>query len=182
MLLGMTVGAAVMFGFGIVWLLIGLMSGSRSPRWLFVSLLFVGIALGSSIAALGVRTSHLPRNPDPLTRQQIEANRRVTLHFYIIFGIEIAAIFLAVAALKAVHYPDYILSGIALIVGVHFFPLAALFRTPVYYGTALCGCAIGLIGFFIADDRLRRKFVSLSFGALLWATAAWIVELGLFSH
>jgi hypothetical protein len=177
-LLGMTIGAAVMFGFGIVWLLIGLLRGSRSPMWLYVSLLFVGMALGSSIAALGARASGLPRVATPLTQQQIEANRRVTQHFYVIFGIEIAAIFLAITALNAVHYPDYILPGIALIVAVHFFPLAALFRAPVYYGTALVGCAIGLIGFFIADDGLRQKIVGLSFGMLLWATAAWIVLLG----
>jgi hypothetical protein len=120
----------------------------------------------------------MPRNASPLTQPKIEVNRRVTQHFYVIFGIEIAAILLAVVALNAVHYPDYILSGIALIVAVHFFPLAALFRAPVYYGTALCGCAIGLIGFFIADAGLRQKIVGLSFGMLLWATAAWIVLLG----
>jgi hypothetical protein len=81
---------------------------------------------------------------------------------------------LAVVVLKAIHYPDYILCGIALIVGVHFFPLAALFRAPVYYGTALAGCAIGLAGFFVADPGVRQKVVGISFGLLLWATAAWI--------
>ena len=178
-LLGITIGAAVMFGFGIVWLLIGLLRGNRSPAWLHTSLLFVGIVLGSSIAALGVRASGMPRPAAPLTQQQIEANHRVTQHFYVIFGIEIVAIFLAVAALNALHYPDFIVCGVALIVAVHFFPLAALFRAPVYYATALCGCAIGLIGFFIADDRVRQKVVGLSFGTLLWATAAWVVLLGL---
>jgi hypothetical protein len=47
---------------------------------------------------------------------------------------------------------------IALIVGVHFFPLAPLFRAPVYYVTGFLGCAIGVAGFFAADDiRLRQK-------------------------
>jgi hypothetical protein len=84
-----------------------------------------------------------------------------------------------VVALRAIHYPDYILCGIAFIVGVHFFPLAALFRTPLYYGTALAGTAIGLIGFFMTDAALRQKVVGISFGVLLWATAAWISWIGL---
>lgn len=178
-LLGMTTGAVVMFVFGVVWLLIGLLRGRPSPAWLRLSLLFVGIALGASIATLGVRASRIPRNASPATAQQIANNREIGRHYYVVFGIELAAILLAVVALKAIHYPDYILCGIALIVGVHFFPLAALFKAPVYYGTALLGCAIGLVGFFMADASLRQKVVGLSFGLLLWTTAAWIAWIGL---
>ena len=36
-LLGITTGAAIMFGFGIVWLLLGLFRGRPSPVWLRVS-------------------------------------------------------------------------------------------------------------------------------------------------
>jgi hypothetical protein len=81
--------------------------------------------------------------------------------------------------LKALRCADYILSGIALIVGVHFFPVAALFHWPVYYGTALAGCAIGLVGFFVDESALRQKIVGISFGLLLWATAAYITWIGM---
>jgi hypothetical protein len=178
-LLGITTGAASMFGFGVIWLLVGLFRGHPSPAWLRLSLLFAGIVLGASIGALGVRASRLPHDAVPLSAQQIAINRQIGLHFYVIFGIELAAIFLAVIVLRAIHYPDYILCGIALIVGVHFFPLAALFRTHLYYGTALLGCAISLIGFFVADASLRQKVVGISFGLLLWATAAWITWIGI---
>ncbi len=180
-LIGMTTGAVFMFVFGVVWLLLGLFRGRPSPAWLRVSLLIIAIALGGSIAILSVRASRIPRDATPLSDQQIATNRQIALHFYVIFGIELAAIFLAAAVLSAIHYPDYILSGIALIVGVHFFPLAALFKAPLYYGTALVGCAIGLIGFFVEDAGLRQKIVGLSFGLLLWVTAAWITWMGLFS-
>jgi hypothetical protein len=179
-LLGMTAGAAVMFGFGIVWLWIGL-RGRSSTRWLRLALLIAGLALGSSIATLGVRASSVRGNGTTPTPQQIDANRRIALHFYVISGIEFAAIVLAVSALNAIHHPDFILSGVALIVGVHFFSLAALFRAPVYCGTALAGCAIGLAGFFIADTALRRRVVGTAFGLLLWGTAAWIAVQGLSS-
>ena len=178
-LLGMTTGAAVMFGFSIIWLLLGLFSGRPSPQWLRLSLLFAGIVLSASITMLGVRAYNLPLNLVPMTAQQLAAKREIARHFYLIFGIQLAAIFVAIVVLNLIRYPDYIVCGIALIVAVHFFPLAALFKAPLYYGTALVGCAIALFGFFMADAGLRQKVVGLSFGLLLWATAAWIAWIGL---
>ena len=147
---------------------------SIPPAWLRFSLLFMGIVLGASIATLAVRASGLPLHATPLTAQQVAINREIGRHFYLIFGAEVAAIFLVVAVLRIIHHPTYILCGVALIVGVHFVPLAALFKSPIFYGTGLGGCAIGLGGFFIADDGFRQKVVGISFGLLLWATAAWI--------
>jgi hypothetical protein len=175
----MTAGAAFLFSFGILWLLIGVFRGRSSPAWLRLAVVILGIALGASIAILGARASRLPHNTIPLTARQVATNRRISLHFYVIFGIELAAIFLAAVVLRTIDYADYILCGIALIVGVHFFPLAALLRTPLYYGTGLVGCAVGLVGFFMADSVLRQKVVGISFGLLLWATAAWIAWTGL---
>ena len=178
-LLGMTTGAAFMFTFGAIWLLLGLFRGRPSPAWQRLSLLVVGIALGASIATLGLRASGIPLSETPLTAQQLATSREIGRHFYMIFGVELAAIFLSVVVLRLLHYPDYILCGIALIVGVHFFPLAALFKAPVYYGTALLGCAIGLVGFFMDDAGLRQKVVGISFGLVLWATATRIALVGL---
>jgi hypothetical protein len=127
-LLGMTTGAAFMFTFGVVWLPLGLFRGRPSPAWLRFSLLVVGSALGASIAVLGLRASGIPPVAAPLAAQEIVANREIVRHFYMILGVELAAIFLSVVVLRLLHYQDYILCGIALIVGVHFFPLAALFK------------------------------------------------------
>jgi MFS family permease len=178
-LLGMTRGAAVMFGFGIAWLLIGLLGGRFSPALLWLSLLFVGIALVASIAALGLRASRLPFDATPPSVQQVATDRKIRRRFSLVFGIEMAAITLAVNVLYAIHYPDYISCVIALIVGVHFFALVPLFKAPVYYVTGLLGCAISLVGFYVADAVLRQAVVGLSFGLLLWATAAWVAWIGL---
>jgi hypothetical protein len=178
-LLGMTIGAAVMFGFGIVWLLLGLLRGRSSPAWLRLVLLFVGAVLRTAIVNLGLRVSHMPQETTSFSPQQVAANNEIGRHFYLIFGAELAAIFLAVVVLKVLRYPDYILSGIAFIVGAHFIPLAALFKAPVYYATGIIGCLIGLAGFLVPDAELRQKIIGLSFGLLLWTTSAWITWLGL---
>jgi hypothetical protein len=178
-LLGMTTGAVFMFAFGAVWLCFGLFRGRPLPPWLRLSLVIAAIVVVASITTLAIRALHMPPNLSLPTPDQIAASHRIALHFYVIAGIELVAIFMAVAALNVFHYPDYILCGIALIVGVHFFPLAALFRAPVFYGTALIGCSIGLAGFLVANAELRQKVVGLSFGLLLWATASWISWVGI---
>jgi len=176
-LIGMTTGATVMFGFGIIWLLIGLLVAPSSTG-LRLSLLLAGIALGVSVAKLGLRASRLPRDIVPPTPDQIAAGRAIGLRSGLVFGVETAAIVLAVALLNVIHYSGYIPCAIALIVGVHFFPLAPLFKAPIYYVTGFLGCAIALAGVFATDAVLRQKVGSISFGLLLWATAAWIVWKG----
>jgi hypothetical protein len=173
-LIGTTTGATLMFGFGVVWLLLGVFRGARSPTWVRLALLIAGIVLAASIVALGRRASTFPRRAVALSAQQITAGREVGRRFYIVAGIEFAAMFIAVVVLRALHFPDYILCAIALIVGIHFLPLAPLFKSPLYYVTGSVGCLIGLAGFLTADNGRRQKIVGLSFGLMLWATAAWI--------
>jgi len=177
-LIGMTTGAAIMFGFGIAWLLIGVLVAPSSIG-LRLSLLLAGIALGVSVAAMGLRASRLPRDVVAPTPDQIAAFRATGRRFGLIFGLETAAILVAVAVLNVVHQPDYIPCAIAVIVGVHFFPLAPLFKAPIYNVTGILGCVTGVAGIFIADAVLRQKAVSIWFGLVLWGTAARIAWKGL---
>jgi hypothetical protein len=172
----MTAGATTIFFFGAIWLVLGLLGG-RAPGWLRVGVLLAGLALSGSIGSLGWRVSRLSQ--DPTRAAKIAASHQVGQSFYWIFGIEMAAVFVAVLVLKAVRRPAYILCAIAGIVGLHFLPLASLFGAPVYYATGLLGCAIGATGLFVADPVVRQRVVGLSFGLVLWATAAWIAYQGL---
>ncbi|MGA7560707.1 MAG: hypothetical protein WBV60_04685 [Terriglobales bacterium] len=177
-LVGMTTGASIMFGFGIAWLLIGVLVAPSSTG-LRLALLLAGIALGVSVAIMGWRASRLPRGTVPPTAEQIAAGRAIGRRFGLIFGLETVAILLAVAALNGIHRPDYIPCAIAVIVGLHFFPLAPLFKAPIYNVTGFLGCVIGLAGVVVADAVFRQEVVSISFGLLLWATTAWIAWKGL---
>lgn len=177
-LVGMTTGATIMLGFGIAWLLIGVLVAPSSTG-LRLSLLLAGIALGVSVAIMGLRASRLPRNTVPPTAEQIAAGRAIGLRFGLIFGLETVAILLAVAVLNGIRRPDFIPCAIAGIVGLHFFPLAPLFKAPIYNVTGFLGCVIGLAGVVVPDAVLRQKVVSISFGLLLWATTAWIAWKGL---
>jgi hypothetical protein len=176
----MTTGASIMFGFGVVWLLLGVLV-APSSMGLRLSLLLAGIAVGVSVAIMGFRAVRLPRDPLPPTAEQIAAGRAMGMRFGLVFGLETLAILVAVAVLNRFHQPDYIPCAIAVIVGIHFFPLASSFKVPVYNVTGILGCVAGVSAAFIADAVLRQKAVSISFGLLLWATSAWIAWKGL-SH
>src|SRR5581483_3894188 len=104
---------------------------------------------------------------------QEQASAQVVGHrFGWITGLEVGAIVLVVVVLNMVRRPNYILTTVALIVGLHFFPLASLFNSPLYYVTAVLGCAIAVGGYVISDPKLRASVVGGAFGLLLWVTVA----------
>ena len=175
-LTGMTIGSAIMFLFGVVWFLVGLSGGRFFPVWLRAGLPVVGLALAAWIAMLAVRAVRVSRNAPPPTAEQAAIGRQIGRRFGWINGIQGDAIFLAIVALNAAHRPDFIAPAIALIVGLHFLPLAGLFQRPSYYVTGLLGCAIGVAGLLIPDPSVRQSTVGLLFGLLLWLTVAAAVS------
>ena len=172
---GMTSGAAIMFLFGVVWLLFGLYGGRPSSGKMRMALLLAGIVLAAWIGITIHRVRHVPERAMPLTAEQVVTGQQIGRRFGWITTIEGAAIILVVVILNAVHRPEFILTVTALIVGLHFFPLASLFGSSVYYGTGILGCAIGVGGFFISETRLRTSVVGFSFGLLLWLTTTVVL-------
>jgi len=172
---GMTVGAAIMFVFGMVWLFFGLYKGRPSPGWLRMALLLAGIMLAAWIGVTIHRFRHVSERATPITAEQVATGRHIGRRFGWITAMEGAAIILSVVILNAVRRPEFILSLIAVIVGLHFFPLASLFGSPIFYGTGILGCATGVKGFFISETKLRTSIVGLSFGLLLWLTSTVVL-------
>ena len=143
-LAGMIVGAAILFVFGAVWLLLGVVAKRPSPRWLRATLLLMGFGLGACIAGTGVRVSGShPAIPSPMAEQTAK-RRQIGRQFGWVTGIEGAAILLTVVVLNVVRRPEYIASVIALIVGLHFFPLTKLFGAPHPYLIGFLGYVIGV--------------------------------------
>lgn len=169
-LTGMITGCTVMFVFAIVWFFAGLSGGRFFSVWTRAALVFVGLALGTSITVLAVRAHRISRNAPAPTPQQVEVGRKVGRRFGWISGIQWGAILVVLIVLNLVQRPDFIAPAIAVIVGLHFLPLAGLFQQPLYYITGILGCAIGIAGFLISDPPTRLSAVGLSFGWLLWIT------------
>lgn len=72
--------------------------------------------------------------------------RRTGTIFFAIFAAEIIAMNIAAYLLASHHLMPYLMPVIAIIVGLHFYPLASLFRASRYYVTASVMTLAGVAG------------------------------------
>ena len=162
-----------MFFFGAVWLLLGLYGGRAFAGSLRVGLLLAGVVLAACIGI--VRRSVRQSSVDTRSSAEAAVSQQAGQRFGWISAFEGGAIFLAIVLLNASHRQQFIAPVIAIIVGLHFFPLARLFGADLYYATGSLGCAIGISGLLISDSALRMSFVGLTFGSLLWLTVVAVL-------
>lgn len=174
-LTGMMIGSSIMYVFAMLWFLLGLSGGRFFPLEMKVAVAIVGLALGAAIAVLAVRAHRISRGAPAPTAEQLETGRKASRRFGLINGIQWGAVVAVIVALNVVGRPDFIAPAIAVIVGLHFLPLAGLFEQPVYYVTGILGCLIGVAGFLIPDPPARLSAVGLSFGLLLWLTVTTVL-------
>jgi len=69
-------------------------------------------------------------------------------------------------------HPELILPAIAVIVGLHFIPLARLFDFPLYYWTEAAMVFVAVASFAIGNAALRQAITCLGCGLSLWLTSA----------
>ena len=175
---GLGTGALLMTVFGFVWLgwgfsvsqaFINFSSGSALPaaRWITFYLLTLAL-LGVSIQSL--RKGKALMGP---AAGAAEFRSRFSKPFRMIVCLEGAACGVVVALVLALHRLDLLAAGISLVVGVHFIPLARLFRFPAYYAA---GAAI-IVSNLLSVALLRAEAITLSVGvatgAVLWITAIY---------
>lgn len=106
--------------------------------------------------------------------------------FWRVLGFQLIA--LASILLSIFQLDRFIAPATALIVGIHFFPLARLFRVPTYYITGVLLSLLGLVallalllGLSIAGPSPYNwsLFVGIGVTLVLWLTAASVSRFGL---
>jgi hypothetical protein len=98
--------------------------------------------------------------PDEETENNGTAEKIKNRNFYIIFTIEAFAIFIAKNALVNTGHDNYFFPVFALIVGLHFFPLAMLFKRRFYYVIAVWVCMLAILGFVLTYKSLEVNIVT----------------------
>ncbi|MFF7895206.1 hypothetical protein ACFZDI_25615 [Streptomyces sp. NPDC007907] len=93
----------------------------------------------------------------------------------IVNTIELVAVFVVIAASNAAGLPQVVPAGIALVVGLHFFPLARLYDQWQYRWTASLLTAVAVAGFVLIAAGLAaetvRIVVGLGSAMVLWASS-----------
>ena len=78
--------------------------------------------------------------------------------FGIVTTLEFVLVFALAFALGRLGRPDLIFQVVALVVGLHFIPLAAIFHGPIYYGTAAAIILVALGAFVFHNPALRQAW------------------------
>ncbi|HUI84146.1 MAG TPA: hypothetical protein VL240_07980 [Candidatus Binatia bacterium] len=176
-LTGIGIGALLLTFFGCVWLGLGLASLTMNPLWLAVALALLAVALlvpSFGIFRMGYEAAH---RAGPMTEEQKRVQRRMGRAFGIIFAAEGLLIFVAVNVLNNLHREQYVLTAIAAIVGLHFLPLARLYRFPLYYAVGVLMVLDGFASLALPAPG-RNTTLALSVGAVLWLTCAALIRRG----
>jgi low temperature requirement protein LtrA len=172
---GRSMGVFACTAFGALWASSALSLGA--PTLGTVGYAVIALITGSLLwFAIGMlrRSRQMSSANDPAQ----PAQRRTNLRFLAIFAAEIVLINIAAVVLNHHHALDYLMPTIAIVVGLHFYPLASLFRVPRYHVTATVMTVAGLAGVLGLAAHAPSNTVNVSVDALC-ALTLWIT--GVFS-
>jgi hypothetical protein len=174
--IGLTAGAIWLISISMVFITWSLLAIATpiARQVLIGSFVLLGALVAAGVvvirAALRMPKSTAPRSPE---------EQRIGRRFAWVFGVEIAAFAVVNSILGAIGDFALMPSLNLIIVGVHFFPLARIFRVPRYNVTGLLFCAISIITLLAISKQLmvgetlaRYVVPSLGCGIVASLTAA----------
>ena len=162
-LTGRGTGILFLSGFGTLWLALGFYA-TEQLRPLIIAALAAGILIFVSGALRLFRAAkRWPTVPD---------DPAVSRAFNQINAGQWIAVGVVAFTLSKLHLSAYVLNAVTAIVGLHFFPLARIFRLPLHYlvGAVMVLWAAATLC-FVSHDSLQG-IDALGTGAILWSYSA----------
>jgi hypothetical protein len=169
-LTGRAIGSIFFTAFGTLWLAMALFI-----RQSLTGASIAGIAFGLSILlsmiyALMRQAGRFPRVEEDPARGR--AFNRINIIQWIAIGI-------VAFSFARLHIDAYVLSAITVIVGLHMFPLARLFRYPVHYATGTALTLWGIVTVVLVPVEHLQSTTAFGTGGILWVSALITLGLGL---
>jgi hypothetical protein len=174
---GMAYGAFIMGFFGCMWLVWGAAALTDHVSVLIGAALVFAASLWIPAAALLRRGSRAVRSAGPLGPEARRQQARMGKMFGFIFGGEGLLIFLVVNGLNNIGLRDYGISAIAAIVGLHFLPLARLYRLPMYNVVGIIMTAAALASVALPAS-IRISVLASTMSVIVWVTCLLVVRKG----
>jgi len=160
---GRAIGSMILAGFGGIWL--GL---SFYAKEMLNTATILYIAAGLLMLLAG--SAKLMRSADRWPRQPQNPVRGRAFGW--INALQWIAIFIVVQILTRLHLDAYTISAVAGIVGLHFFPLAKLFKNPMHYATGSAMVAWAAATALLAPLEQMQSDAAMGAGIILWTSAA----------
>jgi len=178
-------GVMFMTFFGALWASIGIVGSHKlGAPWLLVLSGIVTLVLLIGAITLFGKARNMN---NAVTPEGKEHWKKINKKFGLIFGLEGVAIFIASIICNLINHFEIFFPIMAIIVGIHFFPLAQLFRENFYYGTGVVLCILGIITFFLPMDATiggvsliaTSTFIGFGSALTLWVTGLriWVTIL-----
>jgi hypothetical protein len=173
---GRMIGALICGFFGAVWMYEALFFGRiATPLWLTT----ISILTAIFVAWPVIRLRSFPGTPRSASDRQRWA--AIAVPYWTIVAIEWLLSAVAVNWLVHIHRYSLVPQALGVIVGLHFLPLARLFKSPLYYWTGAAMVLGSVASLAIHAGHLRNIAANGVDGLSLWATAAVILGQDLFS-
>ncbi len=153
--------------FAALWWIVGTYASGRGSGLMYA----VAIAITSIVVAAASRRARPSSGPPE------ERARRGRL-VGIASGVEGLAIFVAINVLANIRRRDLTAPIIAMIVGLHFLPLARWLPAPLYYVTSALLVGLGIAGVRVQDVQFRLFTVSVGAACVLWLTCGAVLWYG----
>ncbi|NRD80961.1 hypothetical protein HPT25_26925 [Bacillus sp. BRMEA1] len=182
---GRASGVIFLAFFGTLWAGIGI-RGLHGWRFLWHSILslLIGVVVLIGGVELIIKSKRLSNEMG-----EGDSNRwkRKNMWFGINFGLEGLLIGVASAICRSTNHLDLFVPIIALIVGVHFYPLAHLFQVKIYYFSGSLLCLLSAITLFTLPVRVTWEnnqimvwWITVGFGSalILWGTCVTVWQVG----
>ena len=125
------------------------LSGSPYQWVLLVFLICMMAFLSQGIRFFGIAR----RYPAIRSAEDAAEGKKMGIWFGIIFGAEGLFIFLGVSLVNHLGHTDLIIPVIALVVGLHFFPLGRIFKRKIDYWLATWTTAIAVLGILFTLNK-----------------------------
>jgi len=164
---GRATGVLFLSGFGGLWFLLGLAASQRLS-------LPTACALAAGLAALVAGAVLLRRRSAALPPSTLdpEEQRRAGRTFGRVNAAQWAAIVLIAVVLGRLHLDAYTPAAVTVVVGLHFFPLARLFRSPQHHVTGAALVLWGAVCLLLVPRDVLQSTSAFGTGAILWTAAA----------
>ena len=171
--IGVTIGALVLTFFGVLWAFEAISNWPQTPPYFYI---IISQPVLWIIIFAGFRLNTVMKLPPPTHEDQLPLDdKKAGAIFGIIFAAEFILIAAAVFILRTLDRPLLIPIVVALIVGLHFFPLARLFGVQFYSVTGFLCVVCALASLLVRDEALRLSLLGFSIAVILWGSAALVL-------
>jgi len=154
-------GAIVLSFFGALWAFLALHATNQA---LWIQLMPCALSF-----ALGLAARNNDRNGPQPTAQERKRRGRVVMLWSLVEG---AAIFAGVNVLQMTGHADWTVALVAVVVGLHFFPLALGLRVPLYWATGVGMVGVAAAAMAVVPAGLMQDAtIGIGCAAVLYLTA-----------